>query len=323
MKRQIKRLAVRAIAPALKVAARSYIAGPHLEDALRVARDIKDHGHHITIGLWDGPDDTAQSIAEGYLNGLRRLAETDKHAYLSIKLPALDYSTELLDRTLEGSAQSGTRVHFDSLAPDTANKSWSVLEDRVRSHTNIGCTLPSRWRRSVHDADKAIALGWFVRVVKGQWADPVSPEVNPRQGYIAVIERLAGRARHVSVATHDVSLATQAIEILQRAGTPCDLELLFGLPKGPSLKALSGRSIDVRFYVPYGTSYGMHRTRPPFRTKNDRHQIHEIHQKRKRHRSLFRGFRGFRGNSFSKVCDSVYPRIPWRCFFRLAQINSY
>ncbi len=255
MIRQIKRLAVKAVTPAVNVAARSYIAGPHLEDALRVAKDIKGRDHYITIGLWDGPDDTALGIAEGYLDGLRRLAETDKHAYLSMKLPALDYSTELLDRTLDCSVKLGTRLHFDSLAPDTADKSWSVLEDRVRGHSNIGCTLPSRWRRSVHDADKAIALGWFVRVVKGQWADPVSPEVDPRQGYIAVIKRLAGRARHVSVATHDVPLATQAIEILQRAGTPCDLELLFGLPKGPSLRAVSGRSIDVRFYVPYGTSY--------------------------------------------------------------------
>ncbi len=255
MIRQAKRLVAKAVTPALKIAARSYIAGPRLTDALRFAKDIKSRGHQITIGLWDGPDDSAADIVAGYVDALDQLAETDSGAYLSIKLPALGYSTELLDQTLQRSIQLGMRLHFDALAPDTAAESWSFLEEHVRNHKNIGCTLPGRWRRSVLDADRAIELGWFVRVVKGQWADPDPPEVDPREGYLAVIHRLAGRARHVSVATHDVTLANQAIEILQEAGTPCDLELLFGLPKRPSLRAVAGKSITVRFYVPYGTSY--------------------------------------------------------------------
>lgn len=250
-----KRLAVRAIAPALRVAARPYIAGPSIGDALRVATGIRSHGHQITIGLWDGPGDVAEDVAIGYIDALEHLATTDRSAYLSIKLPALEYSIELLDRTIGRSIQLGTRLHFDSLAPDTADRSWSMLQDRAGGHQNIGCTLPGRWRRSVGDADRAVHHDWFVRVVKGQWADPEAPEIDPRRGFLTVIESLAGRARHVSVATHDVPLAMRSMEILQRTETPCDLELLFGLPKRSSLRAVSGLSTDVRFYIPYGTSY--------------------------------------------------------------------
>ena len=98
------------------------------------------------------------------------------------------------------------------------------------SADNLGLVIPGRWLRSLDDADWAVERGVRVRVVKGQWPDPAAPDRDLRQGFLEVIDRLAGRARHVGVASHDVPTAAEAIRRLRAAGTSCELELLLSLP---------------------------------------------------------------------------------------------
>ena len=94
-----------------------------------------------------------------------------------------------------------------------------------------------------------------MRVDKGEWADPADPERDMREGFLEVIDRLCGRAVHVAVATHDAPLAHEAVERLRAAGTPCGLELLYGLPMRASLRQAIALGLDVRVYVPYGHAY--------------------------------------------------------------------
>jgi proline dehydrogenase len=91
-----------------------------------------------------------------------------------------------------------------------------------------------------------------VRVVKGEWADPDQPGLAMREGFMAVVDRLAGRGRHVSVATHDADLAREAVRRLAAAGTPHDIELLLGLPFTRVVAVAREAGLPVRVYVPYG-----------------------------------------------------------------------
>jgi proline dehydrogenase len=72
---------------------------------------------------------------------------------------------------------------------------------------------------------------------------------------LAVVDRLAGRARHVTVATHDAPLARTALRRLIDAGTSCELELLFGLPMRAAMRAARDLGVRSRVYVPYGHSW--------------------------------------------------------------------
>ena len=100
-----------------------------------------------------------------------------------------------------------------------------------------------------------VELGIRPRVVKGQWADPAEPGIDPRAGFLAVIDRLAGRARAVGVATHDPPLAEEALRRLARAGTPYELELLQGLPMNGVLRVARKLGAPVRIYVPFGLAW--------------------------------------------------------------------
>lgn len=174
--------------------------------------------------------------------------------YISIKLPAIDYRADLLDPVLERAARAGFRVHFDSLGPETVDRTNEVIARTRTIYPDLGCTLPGRWQRSVADADEVAPSDLVVRVVKGQWDDPEAPDLDPRAGFLDVVDRLAGRAGKVAVATHDVPLAARCLDKLRRAGTPVELELLHGLPSRRALAMARRRRVPVRIYVPYGES---------------------------------------------------------------------
>jgi proline dehydrogenase len=238
--------------PIVEWAGRAYLAGPELEDALRVCRRLAGQGVATTVCYWNALDDSPDRVAREYQNALGALAAENLDSYLSVKSEALGFSAELVRALVERGRQTGIRIHFDALAPETADETFSLIADAHNLGAELGCTLPGRWRRSLADADRAAELGLSVRVVKGQWIDPEEPSLHLRRGYLAVVDRLAGRARHVAVASHDSRLIREALRRLTSAGTSCELELVLGLPRTRQLQVAREAGVRARVYVPYG-----------------------------------------------------------------------
>jgi proline dehydrogenase len=239
---------------AAKHAAASYIAGPEVGDALRVCRKVAGLGWRSTICPWDGPHDAPGYVASTYKEALMSMTGDDLDCYLSIKVPSLGYDIKLLTDLMEVARERNVRVHFDSLAPDTAVPSMALLERALKIYRNLSYTLPSGWRRSIEDAEKVIDLGVPVRLVKGQWPDPAGPVADPGACFLELVDALAGRASLVAIATHDVKLAEESLARLRAAGTACELEQLYGLPmRGDRVAKPLG--VPVRVYVPYGYAY--------------------------------------------------------------------
>ena len=238
-----------------KRASRSYVAGGELASALQVCQQFEQQGLANTVAYWNANDDAPRLVADNYLCTLTALAGADMNGYLSIKVPALGLSAELVREVAEQGRRLRLGVHFDALEPEAADATFALIAEAQRHNPQIGCTLPGRWQRSLQDADRAVEAGLRVRVVKGQWADPSEPERDLRAGFLAVIERLAGRARHVAVATHDPLLACEAVQLLRAAGTSCELEMLYGLPRKALLRVAHTLNVPARVYVPYGEAW--------------------------------------------------------------------
>ncbi len=241
--------------PLARLAGRAYVAGDGLEDGLRVANRHTDAGRTTTLGFFN--DDTAspRAVADTYLATIRALSAA--HAYVSIKLPAMGFSPDLLTEVVQQAHQNGVRLLFDSMWPAAVPETHRMIAQVMDTQAcgPLSLALPGRWRRSIEDARWATRRGLLVRVVKGQWADPDDPHRDLRQGYMEVIRTLAGRAQLVAVASHDVPMAEEAIAILQEAKTPCELELLHGLPMRASLAMAKRIGVNVRVYVPFGSGH--------------------------------------------------------------------
>jgi proline dehydrogenase len=249
--------------PIARWASRAYVAGPDLKDAIRACHRFSERGVASTIGYWNGDDDTTEKVVNTYVAALDVLLIERLDCYLSIKAPAIGFDRGLSAEVVKAGEKAGVGIHFDSLAPEDADRTFELIVESARSLSGlspgrspgIGCTLPGRWRRSINDAALAIDAGVRVRVVKGQWVDPGAPEIDLREGFLAVIDQLAGKARHVAVATHDPPLAREALRRLLASGTPCEMELLFGLPSKSVMQIARELGVRVRLYIPYGHSW--------------------------------------------------------------------
>jgi len=238
-----------------KRTARAYVPGPAIEDALRVCHWLSDQALASTIGFWDGPESAPPDVAKQYLTSVDMIARENLDSYLSIKAPSIHYDWDLLAKVLDRSVETGIRVHFDSLGPETVDESFALIEKASARRSGLGCTLASRWVRSVDDAQWAVEMKLGVRVVKGQWADPAAPKLDARANYLAIIDRLAGRVPRVAVATHDVPLLRESLKRLRAANSFCEVELLFGLPVRPGIRVAREMGVPARLYVPYGEAY--------------------------------------------------------------------
>ncbi len=251
----LRRLAAKPLRLALQAAGRVYVPGHTLEDALAIARPLAADGIACTLGYFHGNSDSPAGVARAAMAIAAAVAELDPPGYLSLKAPALGYDLGLLGAVLGEARTRGVLAHFDSHEHPTAEPTLRCVEHAAGLGSPVGLTIPGRWQRSPDDAEFAARLGVRVRVVKGEWGDPTAPGLDPRQGFLAVVDRLAGTAPEAAVATHDPWLARQALARLQAAGTRCELELLNGLPRRDMLAIAREFGVPVRLYIPFGIAW--------------------------------------------------------------------
>jgi len=244
----------------LGIAGRVYVPGHKIDDAMIIANRLAAKNIACTLGYfhnWLDPvrQESGQQIADISRTIVAAVANIKPRGYLSIKAPAFDYNPDILANIVSCAREQGVLAHFDSHGPETADATLTCIRQAVKLNASVSMTIPGRWHRSLADAKLACELGVRVRVVKGEWADPIDPGMDMREGYLQVIDLLAGKAREVAVATHDPWLAREALMRLRTASTPCELELLNGLPSRKILLLAKEFSVPVRVYIPFGISW--------------------------------------------------------------------
>ncbi len=245
--------ATSAIQLLIRRAASAYAAGPTLKDARAACERAAQESLATVVCYWNSPCDAPEYVSQSYLDLLALIPNLRRECYLSVKAPALGFDFELIRTILNEAKRLNVTLHFDAMSHDSVDKTFDLIDEAQRIYSNLGCTLPGRWRRSIRDADWAADLGLRVRVVKGEWPGLNGDEVDRDDGFAKVVERLAARgARHVAVATHDTALACKTLDHLARTSTPCELELLYGLPQRKVLRRARERGVTARIYVGYG-----------------------------------------------------------------------
>lgn len=256
-KRRVTGAVSAAILPIVKKAANPYVGGDTVEEALCVADRLAAEGFATTLGYWDRGNDSGRQVADIYRNTIQSIAQRDRDCYVSLKPPPLRFAPELAGELANAAAVHGLGLHCDSHGANVVDLSNAMLQVMIcrLGGERLGTTLPGRWSRSLRDADWAIERRLNVRVVKGQWPDPEDAQREISVGFLEVIRHLAGHARHVAVATHDLTLAREAIGLLRTAGTPCELELLLGMPAKPLVRWARENGVKTRIYVPFGSGF--------------------------------------------------------------------
>ncbi len=236
-----------------------FIAGRHitgsLEDAGKICVSLASLNISTTLSVWTDAKEDRSSVTKKYINIINFITNNNLNSYISIKLSAIGFDTDCFKDLAHAASENNIRIHIDSLSPELSTKSMEFLKRALPEYRNMGYTIPSRWLRSIADAEELAELKIpAVRIVKGQWHDTGNIKINVKENYLKLVKSAAGRIPSIAVATHDANLAKNAIEIIKKTGSNCEIEQLFSLPLNGKKLALK-KAVNYRLYIAFGSPY--------------------------------------------------------------------
>ena len=257
--------------PVVRRVSSRYIAGEHLEDALRVVRAVNAEGKLATVDVLGeeitNPDE-ARAIAAAYRETFEALAREGLDSNVSVKATALglklgyDLCRGNLEEVVAHAAERGNFVRIDMEDSSTTDDTLRLYRElRASGHYNVGIVLQSRLRRTADDVRELAELRPNVRLCKGIYLE--SPEIafqgfdEVREAFVQALGALWDAGCYVGVATHDRWLLDRARAGVAERGLARDeyeLQMLLGvLPALADELVREGRRL--RIYTPFGSHW--------------------------------------------------------------------
>jgi proline dehydrogenase len=253
--------------PVVRRLSSRYIAGPSLDDAIRVVERLNAKGKLATVDVLGeeiSSSGEAQAIAGQYHDALARLDESGLDANISVKLTGfgleLDYELcrDNLDAVVRDAAARGNFVRIDMEDSSTTDRTLGLYRDlRGEGHANLGVVLQAYLRRTISDLEGLEN----VRLCKGIYIEPPElayREVDAvRENYVRCLEQLVAQGSYVGIATHDEYLIGEALRIVAEAGLARDryeFQMLLGV-RPDRADDLVSQGHKLRVYVPYGEQW--------------------------------------------------------------------
>jgi len=255
--------------PIVRHFSRRYIAGPTIEDAFGVVRDLAGRGAMATIdilGEFIRRPEEAEQNAEAYVTLLQRIRdERLVETNVSIKLTALGL---LLDprlclanmrRILARAKDAGNFVRIDMEDSPCTTATIDVYRSLGLEYPdNVGLVLQSRLRRTLADLEGLAAAPANYRLCKGIYLEPrriayTDPELI-RRNYVLILERMFEMGAYVGIATHDERLVWEALRLIRQRSLSreqYEFQMLLGVDE-ELREILISAGHRLRVYVPYG-----------------------------------------------------------------------
>ena len=252
-------LRVRPLRDAARRASHRYVAGEGVPEAAMVARRLAAEGLGVSLDRF-GENARSAHEADAAADSIASLAavlhDLPGPPFLSVDLSHLgvDLGHEACLARLRRIAErlpAGARVQVGAEEARRADAIQAVVLDAAAAGVPLDVTLQANLRRSPEDAERLVAGGAGVRLVKGAYLEP--PEIAHPWGpptddaFVALAGRLADLGADVALATHDPDVRDRALE----AGGAARLELLLGV-RDEDARTLARDGRHVRLYVPFG-----------------------------------------------------------------------
>lgn len=270
---------------------RRYVAGPKLDDAVKVMKRLSKEGACFTIDVL-GEEITSMEEATFFLEEYKRvitaISENNFDSNLSIKPTAFGL---LLDRevgmdniealvSMANEHQMFVRLDMEDhrVTDDTIQV---MLDMHEKGLTNVGVVLQARLFRTIEDIQSiAQKLGKDAdyRICKGIYLEPEEISHTDRQPIIKAtndcVDAMLDAGAYVGIASHDHPVINHTLEALSKrkmgpgitdprpnAGEPrpqkgpgYEFQMLLGV-RGPLRRKLCAKGHRTRVYIPYGEKW--------------------------------------------------------------------
>ena len=258
-----------------KRAARRFMPGEGLDDALAAGRGFQDEGIGVILtrlGEDVTSDAEADAVAAHYEEVIERLSTNGIDGYVSFKLTQLgleqdaERAYQRCARLAQRAAAHGSIVVIDMESSRLTDATLELYERLLAAHPGSGICLQAYLRRTASDLQRLLPMHPFVRLVKGAYQEP--PEVAYRSdrevdaSYVSLATtmlqaRASGDEVGIGLGTHDVALI-ELIEAQARAvgldRTAFEVEMLYGI-RVDQQRRLAREGYRVRDLIAYGEAW--------------------------------------------------------------------
>jgi proline dehydrogenase len=252
-----------------------FMPGEALEDALAASAKLRDAGirsvfHELGENVATASE--AEAATSAYTEALSRAADAALDPHVSVKLShlGLDVDPELARRNLSAlvsAAESrGGLVWMDMESSTYADRTLALFREARGASPAVGLCLQAYLRRTADDLESLIAMGPWLRLVKGAYDEPARIAYSRRAEVDANFLSLAARlmqpdARRAgarfAAATHDTALIGRIAERARGAGmarADYELQMLYGI-KRDEQGGLARAGHQVRVLISYGSDW--------------------------------------------------------------------
>lgn len=254
----------------LALAAKRYIAGERISDAIRAAIKLNSTGILATIDNL-GENVSSKKGADGTVREYQRLLDeiniTGAASTVSMKLThlGLDVSDELAlknaERIIAKALSYNNFVRFDMEGSAYTQRTIDIFLRLRDNYPNMGVAIQSCLKRSAGDVELLIERRSSVRLVKGAYKEPPDIAFKDKKdvdgNFEALMKELLLKGNRPAIATHDEKLINEAIRFAKEHDIPADrfeFQMLLGI-KRTLQKELAQKGYRVRVYIPYGTEW--------------------------------------------------------------------
>ena len=255
--------------PVVRKLSSRYIAGPTLDDALRVVSELNAEGKLATVDVLGeevAAASEAEAIAAEYVAALDAFEREGLDANVSVKPTGLglklgyDLCKRNVETVLAAAEPTNRFVRIDMEDSSTTDDTLRLFRElRDEGHARVGPVLQASLRRTVADAE-ALA-GASVRLCKGIYIEPEGIQFrdNPRVrgSFVRALEILLDGGSYAAIATHDEWLVDEAERLVRdRELTPdrYEFQMLLGVRQELGDRIVSDGH-RLRIYVPYGSQW--------------------------------------------------------------------
>jgi proline dehydrogenase len=256
-------------------AARRFVAGETIDDAIAVIRELKAMGIAATLDHLGENVETladARRATDDYVKVLDAIGSNGVQSHVSVKLTAL--GLDLGDAVCRGNVARilakakdiGTRVRIDMESTDYTDRTLAIYRDLCREFDNVGIVIQSYLYRSEADIAALCQAGAHVRLCKGAYQEPPTlafpKKADVDASYVRLMKMLlsaAARAKGTrgALATHDPKMIEATRQYAADELVPRDefeFQMLHGIRRDLQ-QELAADGYAVRVYVPYGTEW--------------------------------------------------------------------
>ena len=262
--------------PLVGFAARPYVAGITLDDAMEKVRLLRDEGACVTmdvLGESVASREMALSFVDDYLALINRIQQ-DKVADPSVSVKptmlGLDLSEGFchnnINRICAAAKARGIHITIDMENHPTTDATLRIYQDVFAKHGNVGTVLQAYMRRTLADIG-GLPEGAHIRLCKGIYIEPRAVawkgHETVRTNFLAALRKLFTRGAYVGIATHDEHLVHGAMAMIDELGLRPDqyeFQMLLGVDPGLR-KIIIGEGHKLRVYVPFGPHWHAYSTR--------------------------------------------------------------